>query len=76
MPHFCVRSHASRPRQERVAAAPVPEPAPATDRIGPTHQEIAALAFSKWEARGRPVGSPEEDWFHAERELRARNESA
>ena len=35
----------------------------------PTHQEIAALAYSYWEARGYQGGSPEEDWFRAEQEL-------
>ncbi len=33
---------------------------------------IAALAYSYWEARGFEGGSPEEDWFRAERELRSR----
>jgi hypothetical protein len=32
----------------------------------PTHEEIAALAYSLWEARGCPEGSPEEDWLNAE----------
>jgi hypothetical protein len=27
------------------------------------------LAYAYWEARGRPEGSPCEDWFRAEREL-------
>ena len=31
---------------------------------------IARLAFSYWEARGRPYGSPDEDWFRAEEEFR------
>jgi hypothetical protein len=35
----------------------------------PTHEEIAALAYSLWEARGCPEGSPEEDWLNAERAL-------
>lgn len=35
----------------------------------PTHDEIAALAYSLWEARGCPEGSPEEDWLNAERAL-------
>jgi len=34
------------------------------------HKRIARLAYSYWEARGRPHGSPEEDWFRAEEELR------
>jgi hypothetical protein len=36
------------------------------------HDEIAALAHKLWLARGCPQGSPEEDWFHAAQELRAR----
>ena len=36
------------------------------------HAEIAALAYDRWKARGCPHGSPQEDWFHAEEELRAR----
>jgi Protein of unknown function (DUF2934) len=31
---------------------------------------IAQLAYTYWEARGRPWGSPEEDWFRAEHEIR------
>ncbi len=32
-------------------------------------ERIALLAYSYWEARGRKGGSPEEDWFRAEREI-------
>jgi len=35
-----------------------------------THERIAALAYSYWEARGRQGGSPEADWLRAEKELR------
>jgi hypothetical protein len=38
----------------------------------PGHQEIAMLAYSYWEARGRQDGSALEDWLRAERELRRR----
>ena len=31
--------------------------------------EIERLAYRFWEERGRPFGSPEEDWFTAEREV-------
>ena len=31
--------------------------------------EIEKLAYRFWEERGRPFGSPEEDWFKAEREF-------
>ena len=37
----------------------------------PSHDEIAVLAYSYWEARGCQGGSPDEDWFRAERELRS-----
>jgi len=33
------------------------------------HEDIARLAYSYWETRGCPFGSPEEDWFRAEMEL-------
>lgn len=38
----------------------------------PSHEQIATLAERYWLERGRPVGSPEEDWLRAERELRAK----
>ncbi len=37
------------------------------------HDEIAKLAHELWERRGRPVGSPEIDWYAAERVLGARD---
>ncbi len=37
--------------------------------IVPTHDEIAVLAYSYWEARGFEGGTPEEDWLRAEQEL-------
>jgi hypothetical protein len=37
------------------------------------HQEISALAFELWEARGCPEGSADEDWAQAVKELRSRN---
>ena len=38
----------------------------------PSEEQIAALAYSYWEARGYQGGSSEEDWFRAEKELRER----
>jgi hypothetical protein len=37
--------------------------------IPDVNEAIAKLAYARWEARGRPEGSPEEDWFWAEQEL-------
>ncbi len=31
---------------------------------------VADLAYIYWEARGRPIGSPQEDWFRAEYDLK------
>jgi len=40
----------------------------------PTHDQVAQLAYSYWEARGGQGGSPWEDWFRAERELKSKRE--
>ena len=32
-------------------------------------EKTALLAYSYWEQRGRQGGSPEEDWYRAEREI-------
>ncbi len=29
------------------------------------HQHVELLAYACWEARGRPIGEPEADWFRA-----------
>ncbi len=34
-----------------------------------SHEEIARLAYSYWEARGCEGGTPEEDWRRAEQQL-------
>lgn len=36
----------------------------------PSREEIARLAEKFWAERGRPEGSPEQDWLRAEQELR------
>ena len=50
---------------------------PATSALGdfmlseqPDHEAIARLAQSYWEQRNGEGGSPEEDWYRAEAELR------
>ena len=42
-----------------------------TDTPGPSHEEIARRAYQLWEERGKPHGSPEEDWHLAKYELQA-----
>jgi Protein of unknown function (DUF2934) len=36
-----------------------------TDQFSPNAHTITLLAYRLWEERGRPIGSPEEDWFEA-----------
>jgi hypothetical protein len=38
--------------------------------IAPSRDEIARLAEKFWAERGRPEGSPEQDWLRAEQELK------
>lgn len=40
-----------------------------TGDLGPTHDEIARLAYSFWEKRGQIYWDAEDDWFRAERQL-------
>jgi hypothetical protein len=40
------------------------------------NKRLAEMAFSFWEDRGHPFGSPDEDWFRAERELRSTAEKS
>jgi len=65
MQQFWSRTHSTRPRTNPGTTS-VEKP------VAPTHQEIAALAYSYWEQRGRQGGSALEDWFRAERELQQR----
>jgi len=66
MTHFCGRTHSTRLRPQPVT---IPlETAPVY--AAPAREEIAALAYSYWEKRGRRGGSPLEDWLRAEAELK------
>ena len=58
MPHLCGKSHPVRLRRPNLE-----EPPQVTPR-----DEIARLAYSYWLERGCQGGSPEEDWYRAERE--------
>jgi len=70
------RSQHSATAAEVPAAAREPETPARTETIVTdrelSHEEIARLAYSLWEARGCQGGSPEEDWLRAEQELRQR----
>lgn len=52
-------------RPPETAEAPAESPATPS-----TEEQIAALAKKLWEARGCPEGSPEIDWFTAEKLVR------
>ena len=69
MTHSCARTQVGRARRETHQAPVVAPPAP-------SHEEIARLAYTYWESRGRQHGSPEEDWYRAERELQLRAQAA
>jgi hypothetical protein len=43
--------------------------------LGPLSEQIAALAYALWQERGCQDGNPEEDWFRAEQEIQAKQES-
>lgn len=45
------------------------KPAAKKQAVKPGREEIARLAEKYWAERGRPEGSPEQDWLRAEREL-------
>jgi hypothetical protein len=46
-------------------------PAPPAPQYDPMEDKaIAQLAYEYWTQRGCPMGSPEEDWYRAEREIR------
>jgi hypothetical protein len=53
-----------------------PQADAATTVYSPSYEEVAALAYSNWEARGCQGGCPEEDWLRAEQELRVRASAA
>jgi Protein of unknown function (DUF2934) len=65
---------------EKVIPAPIPVAVSLSEPLAPTEiseerhfQDIATLAYQYWQARGCPYGSPDEDWFKAEYELRCRS---
>jgi len=35
------------------------------------HEDVARLAYQLWTQRGRPLGSPEIDWYAAKAQLEA-----
>jgi hypothetical protein len=61
------------PETTAVEASAIPAVAPEAvlvEPAGPTHEQIAVRAYLIAEARGFAGGSPADDWFQAERQLR------
>jgi hypothetical protein len=56
------KTSAATPAAARIKAAP--EPAPNT--LKSRDEAVAIVAYELWLERGRPIGSPEQDWFRAE----------
>ena len=60
-------------RESEIAMERVLAPSDLGKNIGrrsyPTHDEIALLAYSLYESRGRQEGHQVEDWLRAEQEL-------
>ena len=42
----------------------------------PDELDVATLAYRLWVDRGCPLGSPDEDWLEAERELQSRRSAS
>jgi hypothetical protein len=48
------------------------QPKPLPDFYGEDrHELVQKIAYQHWEKRGRPLGSPDTDWFAAEKTMRA-----
>ena len=70
--------HAAAPAETTVVSQPDIANSQVADGAAtyePSHEEIAAVAYLYWEARGGQGGSAEEDWLRAEQELRVRTRS-
>ena len=61
--------------EQATKTAPASKTPAAPIESRPTQEEIAALAYSLWQARGCPEGMPDEDWFNAEKVLKAKAEA-
>ena len=60
---------AASPATTETAGQPA-HPAPTVaESAALTQEAIARRAYQYWAARGRPIGSPEEDWYRAEQDV-------
>jgi hypothetical protein len=64
--------HSKQVSSEPNGSVVAPESIPAEKEVVFNDEEVRQLAYSNWEARGCPDGSPEDDWIRATNELRNR----
>lgn len=64
------QTESAAPLQHEAALDPQLTEQDGTESVPSPRERIALLAYSYWEARGCPFGSPEEDWLRAEQEVR------
>lgn len=70
------RSAVTKHSKAKVANIVEPEPQLVTQAAPLDRDEVAVVAYLRWEARGFQGGSPEEDWLIAEEEVKARSANA
>lgn len=69
------QSSTPKVRKSRKASVEAPPPvvqlevSPESFAHIPSDADIARKAYALWEGRGRPMGSPDEDWYRAQQEL-------
>jgi hypothetical protein len=61
-----------RPRKTTAAGEPQPPPTPMTAGSPALEEEIRRRAYELYQSRGGQGGTPDEDWYRAEAEVRAR----
>ena len=72
MPLLCRRAKSGPMTEQPRSEDRVQRPQPFTDFYGEDrHALVQKLAYQHWEKRGSPLGSPEIDWFAAEKAMRA-----
>jgi hypothetical protein len=65
------RKRTEAPLPEGTAHTTAPDNSTEQRQVAPLDSEkVAALAYQFWQERGCPEGSPDEDWFRAEEEVR------
>jgi hypothetical protein len=56
--------------KRKIQPSPIP-PSAALENARISDEDIAVRAYFLWECRGKPLGSPEEDWHKAAEQLLA-----